>query len=92
MTQVTKAELIANIATASGNSKAHIEALLTQLATEVALQLNAGHDVTLPGIGKLSVSVRAAREGRNPKTGEPITIKAAKRVKFSATKSLKAVL
>jgi DNA-binding protein HU-beta len=65
-----------------------------RLALEVALdvmsnELAAGGEVALAGFGKFSVSQRAARQGRNPSTGETINIAASKAAKFSAASALK---
>lgn len=69
--------------------KADMAAVICGLGELVAEQLRAGHEVTLPGIGKLTVTDRAARTGRNPQTGEAIDIPAAKVPKFKAAKVLK---
>lgn len=92
MTQVTKAELIANIAARADLSKARTEELLNHVLSEISGQLTQGNDVLLPGVGKLVVTSRAAREGRNPKTGEAIRIPASKSVRFSPAKQLKQAL
>jgi DNA-binding protein HU-beta len=52
-------------------------------------ELESGGEVSLAGFGKFSVSHRAARQGRNPSTGETIQIKASKAPKFSAASALK---
>ena len=52
-------------------------------------QLANGEKVQLPGFGTFSVSERAARQGRNPRTGETLTIPASKGAKFKAGKALK---
>ena len=70
-------------------SKADVESLLRSLETTVQDNLRNGGELTLPGIGKLSVGERAARTGRNPQTGEAIQIAAAKTIKFKALKVLK---
>lgn len=82
-------ELINAVSTASGASKSLTEDVIKALGLEVRNQLNKGGEVTLPGIGKLSVTQRAARTGRNPQTGKEITIAARKAPKFSAAKALK---
>lgn len=92
MTQVTKAELIANIAARADLSKARTEEWLNHVLSEISGQLTQGNDVLLPGVGKLVVTSRAAREGRNPKTGEAIRIPASKSVRFSPAKQLKQAL
>ena len=69
--------------------KADMAAVVDGLGELVAEQLRAGGEVTLPGIGKLTVSDRGYRTGRNPQTGEAIEIPAAKVPKFKAAKALK---
>lgn len=83
-----KAELVALIKPAN-TSAAATESILDALGSVVQEQLAKGGEVTLPGIGKLSVTERAARTGRNPQTGETIEIAAKKTPKFSAAKALK---
>ncbi len=73
----------------AGVSKVVIEAVLATQAETIGVALAKGDEVTLPGIGKLSVKQRAARTGRNPKTGEELKIKAKKVPHFSAAKALK---
>jgi DNA-binding protein HU-beta len=55
----------------------------------VQAALGHGDKVSLPGVGQFEVAERAARQGRNPQTGEPIAIPASKAVKFKAGKALK---
>ncbi|MGA8147802.1 MAG: HU family DNA-binding protein [Gallionellaceae bacterium] len=92
---MTKHELIAALNKEStshydaGVSKTVVEAVLDSLGEVAAAELKKGGEITLPGIGKLSVSKRAARTGRNPATGESIKIKAKNVPKFSAAKALK---
>lgn len=66
-----------------------IEGFLDSLGSVVQQNLDESCEVTLPGIGKLAVSKRAARPGRNPKTGEGIEIPAARVPKFKAAKALR---
>ncbi|PHV02824.1 HU family DNA-binding protein [Iodobacter sp. BJB302] len=70
-------------------SKTHAEAFLSALGEVTQEALAKGDDVTLPGLGKLSLAERAEREGRNPRTGETITIAASRSAKFSVSKDLK---
>lgn len=70
-------------------SKADVTRVLVALTGVVHAQLKSGEEVTLPGVGKLKIKDKAAKVGRNPKTGEEIQI-AAKRVPaFTAVKALK---
>lgn len=73
----------------TGVSKAAIKFVLEAQGEIAQTELSNGNEVTLPGIGKFTTDLRAARIGRNPKTGEQIAI-AEKRVpKFGASKVLK---
>jgi len=85
-------ELIAQIATINGESKITVETLLKTAADVIAAELAEGGEVTLPGLGKLSVKAKPARTGRNPKTGEEMDIPAKRVPKFSAAKALKDVV
>ena len=85
---MTKNELTAAIAEATGKSKADVTAILASLGTVVAQTLKSGDDVTLGGIGKLSAAKREAREARNPSTGATIKVPAKTVVKFKVTKDL----
>lgn len=73
----------------TGVSKAAIKFVLDAQAEVIKGELKSGGEVTLPGIGKLSVSDRAARTARNPRTGEEIAVPAKKAPKFDAIKALK---
>jgi DNA-binding protein HU-beta len=87
---MNKQELINTIQqSTNGASKATVETVLDTLGSVVQSALKKGDEVTLPGLGKLSVSKRAARIGRNPATGAELKIKAKKVPKFSAAKALK---
>ena len=63
--------------------------MLSDLVTLITEHLKNGERVKITGLGILQVRNRAARMGRNPMTGEPIQIKASKKVAFRATKELK---
>jgi DNA-binding protein HU-beta len=65
------------------------EAILNDLVGLITKHLKKGDRIRLPGLGVLVVRKRAARMGRNPATGEPIQIKASKKVAFRAAKELK---
>ena len=86
---MTKNELIFRIANDTNTSRAAVELVLESLAEVVAGQLATIGDISLPSIGKLSVSHRAARTGRNPRTGQPVDIQASAAVKFKPAKALK---
>ena len=89
---MNQAELIDAIAAKAPNnstSKTTVKAVLDAQAEVAHAELKKGNEVTLPGFGKLTVKKRAAREGRNPATGEAMKIKAKKVPHFSAAKALK---
>ncbi len=89
---MNQAELIDAITAKAPNnstSKTTVKAVLDALADVAHAELKKGNEVTLPGCGKLTVKKRAAREGRNPATGEAMKIKAKKVPHFSAAKALK---
>jgi len=83
---MNKAELIEQVAEAAGISKAQAGAAMDAFTDAVSSALQQGDRVTLVGFGTFSVSERAARNGRNPQTGETIKIKARKVPKFKAGK------
>ena len=86
---MNKTEFIAAVAEKAEISKKESEKALKAFVDVVAEQLKAGDKVQLVGFGTFEVSERAAREGRNPQTGETMTIAACKAPKFKAGKALK---
>ena len=86
---MNKTELIKQMATISGLTQAQAGGALDALCTAVIDELGAGGEVSLMGFGTFSAPQRAERQGRNPKTGEPITIPARRTVKFKAGKMLR---
>ncbi|AZP13418.1 MULTISPECIES: HU family DNA-binding protein [Undibacterium] len=86
---MNKTELIDHIAKTADISKAASARALDALIGAVKVTLKKGNTVTLVGFGTFSVGKRAARTGRNPRTGEAIKIKAAKVPKFKPGKALK---
>ena len=85
---MNKTELVAAIAEQAEISKKDAEKALKAF-TDVAEELKKGEKIQLVGFGTFEVSERAAREGRNPQTGEAMTIAASKTPKFKAGKALK---
>ncbi|AKJ68160.1 MULTISPECIES: HU family DNA-binding protein [Pandoraea] len=86
---MNKQELIEAIAGKTGSSKAQTGEMLDTLLETVKKAVSKGQSVQLVGFGSFSSGKRAARIGRNPKTGEEIKIPAAKTVKFTAGKAFK---
>jgi DNA-binding protein HU-beta len=89
---VNKTELIEHIATKADISKAAANRALEAVIDAVKTTLKKGNDVSLVGFGTFAVTKRAARVGRNPRTGAAIKIKAAKIPKFRPGKALKDAL
>jgi DNA-binding protein HU-beta len=85
---MNKAELIAKIADDAGITKTQANATVDSFIEAVTKSLKSGNKLTLVGFGTFSVSKRAARTGRNPKTGATIKIKAKKVARFKAGKEL----
>jgi DNA-binding protein HU-beta len=85
---MNKSELVEQMANASGISKASAEKALGGMIDAVTKTLKKGDKVTLVGFGTFSIAKRAARQGRNPQTGKPITIKARKVARFKAGSKL----
>ena len=86
---MTKSQLIDAIAEKAGLSKADASKALSAALESVTDALKAGEKVALIGFGTFSVSLRAARTGKNPQTGEAIAIPASKAAKFKAGQKLK---
>jgi DNA-binding protein HU-beta len=86
---VNKAELIEHIAKQADISKAAAGRALEAIVGGIRSSLRKGNSVTLVGFGTFTVGKRAARTGRNPRTGDSIKIKAAKVPKFRPGKALK---
>jgi DNA-binding protein HU-beta len=88
-TTVTLKHLAASLAEDNELSKKQSEAILAGLVGQIVKHLKKGERIRIGGLGILQVRKRAARMGRNPATGEPIQIKASKKVAFRASKELK---
>jgi len=86
---MTKAELIYAVAVKSGLSQADASKALAATLESVTEALKSGDKVALIGFGTFRVSLRAARTGKNPQTGEAIAILASKAAKFKASQKLK---
>jgi DNA-binding protein HU-beta len=86
---MNKQELIGSVADASGLSKGDASKAVEAVFGAIEKSLKKGDEVRLVGFGTFSVSKRKASTGRNPRTGEPMTIKASTQPKFKAGKGLK---
>ena len=86
---MNKTELVAAVAEQADISKKDAEKVLKAFVDLVTEEMKKGEKVQLVGFGTFEVSERAAREGRNPQTGETMTIAASKAPKFKAGKALK---
>ncbi|HWC52899.1 MAG TPA: HU family DNA-binding protein [Chitinophagaceae bacterium] len=89
---MNKAELINKIADDTGITKTQANAAIDSFVEAVSKTLKNGGKVTLVGFGTFTLSKRKARKGRNPQTGEEISIKARKVARFKAGKELAAKL
>ena len=89
---MNRMELVAAIAEKSELSKKDAEKALKAFTDVVAEELKKGEQIQLVGFGTFKVSERAAREGRNPQTGETMQIKASKSPQFTAGQALKYAL
>jgi DNA-binding protein HU-beta len=86
---MSKTALVEKIADQANLSKVDADRALKAFVAVVSESLKSGEDVSLVGFGTFSVVDRAERQGRNPKTGEVISISAKKVVKFKPGKALK---
>ena len=86
---MNKSELVEAIAASADISKAAAGRALDAVTESIAVALKEGDQVALVGFGTFLVKERAARTGRNPQTGAPIEIAAAKIPSFKAGKALK---
>ena len=86
---MNRTELVAAMAEKTQLSKKDAEAALKAFVDVVSEEMKKGEKVKLVGFGTFEVSERAAREGRNPQTGETMTIAASKTPKLKAGKALK---
>lgn len=89
---MNKSDMIEHMAKQADITKVAAAAALEAFTSGVQSTLKKGGDVALMGFGTFKATKRAARTGRNPRTGEAIKIKAAKVPKFSAGKALKDAL
>lgn len=86
---VKKTQLIQMLADKTGASKKDAAASLEALVETLTTLLRKGEKINITGLGIFKVADRKAREGRNPRTGETIQIKASKKLRFTASKVMK---
>jgi DNA-binding protein HU-beta len=86
---MNKADLVSAVADASGITKADAAKAVEATFDAITSSLKKGGEVRLVGFGTFAVAKRKASTGRNPRTGEPMTIKASNQPKFKAGKALK---
>jgi DNA-binding protein HU-beta len=84
-----KGDVIASIAEQAGISKKEASAAFDAFVEYITQSCTRGERCAVPGLGSFNVSARKAREGRNPRTNEKITIPASKNVRFKAGKDLR---
>jgi DNA-binding protein HU-beta len=85
----TKAEFVDQVAAKSGLSKKDAGAAVDAVISSIEDSLKSGNEVSFTGFGKFHVANRGAREGRNPRTGETMTIAASRVPRFTAGSGLK---
>jgi DNA-binding protein HU-beta len=86
---MNKQELIATVADTAGLNRGDAVKAVEAVFDAISASLKKGDEVRLVGFGTFSISKRKASTGRNPRTGEPMTIKASTQPKFKAGKLLK---
>ena len=89
---MTKTDLVNVVAAETQLSKKDVDAVVNATLNALSNALKEGDKIQLIGFGTFDVKATAAREGRNPKTGETITIPASKKVGFAASKALKSLV
>ena len=89
---MNKNDLVAQVADVAGLSKTDASKAIDAVFDSIADAMKKGDEVRLVGFGTFAVAERAASEGRNPRTGEKITIPASKQPKFKPGKNLKDAL
>jgi len=86
---MTKSEFVDRVASQSGLSKKDAGSAVDAVISSIEDALQSGEEVSFTGFGKFHVASRGAREGRNPRTGESMTIAASKVPRFTAGSVLK---
>ncbi|MCB0992471.1 MAG: HU family DNA-binding protein [Acidimicrobiales bacterium] len=89
MANLSKSDTLNAVAEAAGVTKAQAEAVIDAFCESCVSAAKNGDKVSWPGFGSFQASHRAARTGRNPRTGEPVEIAASTGLKFTAAKAVK---
>ena len=87
--RMSQSEVLNHFAEKTGMKRAQVKELFEELANLASQEVKSSGEFTLPGFGKLVLSERKAREGRNPQTGETIQIPAKTTLKFRVGKGMK---
>jgi DNA-binding protein HU-beta len=85
----SRADVVSEVSAQTGMPASQVDQVIRAFEGSLMRKLASGGEVRMLGLGSFKVSQRAARQGRNPKTGESIKIKASKNVRFSAGKAFK---
>lgn len=86
---MNKADLVSKVQEVTGGTKVQAEQIMDSLIENITNTLKKGDDVSIAGLGIFSAKKRAAREARNPRTGEKIKVPAMRVPKFRPAKALK---
>ncbi len=92
MANLSKSDTVSAVADATNLTKAQAEAVIDAFCAECVSAASNGDKLSWPGFGSFQASHRAARTGRNPRTGEPVEIAASTGLKFTAAKAVKDAL
>ncbi len=83
------AEMASRLGDQHGVSKSKARAIISSMLETITEAARRGEEVSLTGFGKFKPADRAAREGRDPRTGEPLRISASRKIRFAPSKALK---
>ena len=86
---MNKSDIVSKVAAETGMSQGALDVAVGKVFQAISDSLSNGEDVAISGFGSFSVKQRKERQGRNPATGETMTIPASKAVGFKAAKALK---
>ena len=86
MTRLNKSDLVGTVAEKIGTSKLAVQTVLDEAAAQIANAVRCGDSITLQGFGTFKPRHRAARTGRNPRTGEAVEIAASTSIGFTPSR------